>query len=174
MNKDIEEIILSEDDINALCKRIGAEITKDYAGKEPLFIGYLKGALPFMTELLKRVDLKCTLDYLRVKSYEGTESTGNVKVIGELPDVKGKDVIIVEDILDTGTTLSASMDLFKEANSVKIVVLLDKFEARKHPIEADYVGLKIPKKFVVGFGLDYNENYRNLPYVGVLKKEVYM
>ena len=93
---------------------------------------------------------------------------------GGLPDVKGKDVIIVEDILDTGHTLVESMKFFKEANSVKIAVLLDKFEARKFPIEADYVGVKIPKKFVVGFGLDYNENYRNLPYIGVLKKEVYM
>ena len=174
MNKDIEEIFLSEEQINEICKKMGDEITKDYAGKEPVFIGYMKGALPFMTELLKRVDLKCTVEYLRIKSYEGTMSTGKIEVIGGLPDVKGKDVIIVEDILDTGHTLVESMKFFKEANSVKIAVLLDKFEARKFPIEADYVGVKIPKKFVVGFGLDYNENYRNLPYIGVLKKEVYM
>ena len=174
MNKDIKEILFSEEDIKNICKKLGEKITKDYEGKEPLFICLLKGAAPFMTDLVKYVDLKCTLDYLRVKSYEGTESTGKLRVIGELPDVKGKDVILVEDILDTGNTLYKIKHYFNEAASVKIVVLLDKPTGRKYPITADYVGDLVPPKFVVGYGLDYNENYRNLPYIGVLKEEVYM
>lgn len=174
MKNDIKEILFTKEDLNAICDRLGKQITKDYAGKQPLFIGLLNGAVFFMTDLIRHVDLKCSIDFLKVSSYEGTHSTGNVRVDGHFPDVKGKDVIIVEDIIDTGKTLYELKNLMKEANSYKVCVLLDKKEARQFDVHVDYVGSVVPKKFVVGYGFDYNEIYRNLPYIGVLKEEVYM
>ena len=176
MKNDIKKISVSEQKIEELLTRLGKQITKDYTGKEPMFIGLLKGCNPFMVDLLKHVDLYCTLDYMDVSSYAGTKSTGNVRINHDLSvNVEGKDIIVVDDILDTGRTLNAVVQLLKArgAKSVRLCVLLDKPEGRVAPIEADYVGDLVPNEFVVGYGLDYNEKYRNLPYIGVLKEEVY-
>ena len=175
MHNDIKKISLNEEQIEEIVSRLGKEISNDYNGKEPLFIGILKGCIPFMPDLLKNVSINCTLDYLRVSSYEGTKSSGKITIKGDIPSVKDKDVIIVEDILDTGRTLMNVRNLLLEegAKSVNICVLLDKPEGRIVDIKADYVGGHVRNEFVVGYGLDYNEKYRNLPYIGVLKEEIY-
>ncbi len=176
MVNDIKKVCVSEAQIQTMVQRLGKQITEDYAGKEPMFVGLLKGCNPFMMDLLKNVSIYCTLDYMDVSSYSGTSSTGSVKIIHDLrSSVVGKDIIVVDDILDTGKTLYEIKTLLKErgAKSVKLCVLLDKPEGRKVDIEADYVGDLVPNEFVVGYGLDYNERYRNLPYIGVLKEEVY-
>ena len=152
-------------------------LTADYADKFPLAIGILKGAMPFMSDLMKRVDTYIEMDYMDVSSYgNATVSSGEVKIVKDLnTSVEGRDILIIEDIIDSGMTLSYLVDLFKyrKAKSIKIVTLLDKPTGRKVDLEADYVGFIVPDAFVVGYGLDYAEKYRNLPYVGVLKKEVY-
>ena len=176
MVNDIKKVCVSEAQIQAMVQRLGKQITEDYAGKEPMFVGLLKGCNPFMMDLLKNVSIYCTLDYMDVSSYSGTSSTGSVKIIHDLrSSVVGKDIIVVDDILDTGKTLYEIKTLLKDrgAKSVNLCVLLDKPEGRKVDIEADYVGDLVPNEFVVGYGLDYNERYRNLPYIGVLKEEVY-
>ena len=175
MNDDIKKVLFSEEDLEKKIKEIGKKITNDYQGKEPLIVGLLRGVIPFIGDLMKRIDLYCEIDYLRVSSYEGTASTGKLQTSGYVPDVKGKDVILVDDILDTGNTLYKIRNLFLNAGakSVKICVLLDKPEGRLLDIKADYVCYDVPKEFVVGYGLDYNQKYRNLPYIGVLKEEVY-
>lgn len=176
MKNDIKKVSVSEEQIEEMLTRLGKEITNDYAGKEPLFMGLLKGCNPFMVDLLKHIDLYCTVGYMDVSSYAGTKSTGNVRINHDLDtNVEGKDIIVVDDILDTGRTLNAVVKLLKArgANSVKLCVLLDKPEGRVAPISADYIGGLVPNEFVVGYGLDYNEKYRNLPYIGVLKEEVY-
>ncbi len=176
MKNDIKKVSVSEEQIEEMLTRLGKEITNDYAGKEPIFMGLLKGCNPFMVDLLKHIDLYCTVDYMDVSSYAGTKSTGNVRINHDLDiNVEGKDIIVVDDILDTGRTLNAVVNLLKArgANSVKLCVLLDKPEGRVAPIYADYIGGLVPNEFVVGYGLDYNEKYRNLPYIGVLKEEVY-
>ncbi len=176
MVNDIKKVCVSEAQIQAVVQHLGKQITEDYAGKEPMFVGLLKGCNPFMMDLLKNVSIYCTLDYMDVSSYSGTSSTGSVKIIHDLrSSVVGKDIIVVDDILDTGKTLYEIKTLLKDrgAKSVKLCVLLDKPEGRKVDIEADYVGDLVPNEFVVGYGLDYNERYRNLPYIGVLKEEVY-
>lgn len=176
MNNDIKKICVSEQDIALMVKNIGLRISKDYADKEPIFIGLLKGCNPFMMDLLKTVDIKCTLDYMNVSSYSGTSSTGKVEIKQDITaDIKGKDVIVVDDILDTGQTLSKikKVLLDRGAKSIAICVLLDKPEGRKVKLEATYVGGLVPNEFVVGYGLDYNEHYRNLPYIGILKEEIY-
>ena len=175
IHNDIKKILVTADDLNNICKRLGKEITNDYEGKEPIFIGLLKGCLPFMTDLLKYVDLYCELGYIKVSSYENDKSTGTVKILGELPDVRDKDVILVDDICDTGKTINKLTNILRDcgAKSVKTCVLLDKPEGRTEICNPDYIGQNVPKEFVVGYGLDYNEKYRNLAYVGVLKEEVY-
>lgn len=172
---DIEKVCVSEEEISKITTKLGKQISADYKDKCPLFIGLLKGCIPFMTDLVKKIDVNCTLDYLRVKSYEGSSSTGIVQYFGLFPEVKDKDVIIVDDILDTGRTIKVMTEKILEegAKSVKVCVLLDKPEGRVVNVEADYVGGIVPNEFVVGYGLDYNEKYRNIPYIGVLKKEVY-
>lgn len=175
MHKDIEKISVSEEQIKSIVEVLGSQITEDYAGKKPMFLGLLKGCIPFMSDLLKYVTIDCTIDYMKVSSYDGTSSTGNVKVKGEMPNVLDKDVILVDDILDTGRTLDAVRKLLLSngAKSVTLCVLLDKPEGRVVDITPAYVGGLVPNEFVVGYGLDYNENYRNLPFIGVLKKDVY-
>lgn len=175
MHNDIKKVSVSENDIKEIVERLGSQISKDFDGRNPLFIGLLKGCNPFMTDLLKHVSIYCNLDYMKVSSYDGTTSTGNVTLKSAMPNVNGREVILVDDILDTGRTLVAVKDLLfaNGAKSVTICVLLDKPEGRLVDIEPAYVGGLVPNEFVVGYGLDYNEVYRNLPYIGVLKEEVY-
>ncbi|MDE6013762.1 MAG: hypoxanthine phosphoribosyltransferase [Anaeroplasmataceae bacterium] len=176
MIEDIEKVSVSKEQIEQMITNLSEKINQDYYDKKPVFIGLLKGCNPFMMDLLKHIELYCTLDYMDVSSYDGTSSTGTVTILHDLKsDIKGKDVIVVDDILDTGRTLNEIKNLLlnRGAKSVKICVLLDKPEGRKVAIEADYVGGLVPNEFVVGYGLDYNELYRNLPYIGVLKEKIY-
>lgn len=176
MKNDIKKICLSEKSIKNIVKQLGKKITKDYQGLTPIFVGLLKGCNPFMMDLVKQINLYCSIEYMDVSSYVGTESSGEVKILQDLKaDIVGKDVILVDDILDTGRTLNAVKSLLiqRGAKSIKLCVLLDKPAGRVAPITADYVGTLVPNEFVVGYGLDYNEQYRNLPYIGVLKEEIY-
>lgn len=175
MHKNIKEVLISEEQIIAKCEELGKIIDKDYEGKEVLLVGLLKGSVPFMAELAKHLNTDVTFDYMSVSSYDGVESKTLVVKQDLKGDVSGKNILIVEDILDTGKTLYnvKEMLLKRNANSVKIVTLLDKEEGRVIDMKADYVGFKIPNAFVVGYGLDFNEKYRQLPYVGVLKEECY-
>ena len=177
LNDDILEVLLSEKEIRARVKKLGAQITKDYAGKKPFFLGVLKGSFVFMADLTRCVDLPCTMDFMAVSSYGGgTSSTGAVRITKDLThDIEGKDVIIVEDILDSGITLSYLKSYLsnRKPASLRIVTLLDKPSRRKADISADYCGFSVPDEFVVGYGLDFAESYRNLPYIGILKPEIY-
>lgn len=175
MHKNIKEILISEEQIIEKCKELGKIIDKDYEGKEVLLVGLLKGSVPFMAELAKHLNSDVTFDYMNVSSYDGVESKTLVVKQDLKEDVSGKNILIVEDIRDTGKTLYnvKEMLLKRNANSVKIVTMLDKEEGRIIDMKADYVGFKIPNAFVVGYGLDFNEKYRQLPYVGILKEECY-
>lgn len=177
MKNDIERILISEEQIQAKIEELGAQLTAEYDGRFPLAIGVLKGAMPFMADLLKRVDTYLEMDFMDVSSYGmSTTSSGEVKILKDLnTPVEGRDLLIIEDIIDSGVTLSYLVDLFRyrKAKSIKIVTLLDKPEGRKANLQADYVGFVVPNAFVVGYGLDFAEKYRNLPYIGVLKPEVY-
>ena len=175
MHKNIKEILISEEQIIEKCKELGKIIDKDYEGKEVLLVGLLKGSVPFMAELAKHLNSDVTFDYMNVSSYDGVESKTLVVKQDLKEDVSGKNILIVEDILDTGKTLYnvKEMLLKRNANSVIIVTMLDKEEGRIIDMKADYVGFKIPNAFVVGYGLDFNEKYRQLPYVGILKEECY-
>ncbi len=177
LDTDIKKILVSEEEIFEKSKELGQIIAKEYADKKPLLVGILKGSIPFMAELIKHIDAHIETDYMVVSSYHGgTESSGTVKIVKDLDNsVAGRHIIFVEDIIDTGRTLKELKELFalRQAASIKIATLLDKPEGRVVEIEPDYTCFTIPNEFVVGFGLDYDENYRNLPYVGVLKEEVY-
>lgn len=178
ISEDIERVLLSESEIEARCRELACEIEKDYDAKSarPIVIGLLKGSVPFMAELIKYFHRPIEIDFISVSSYVGTTSSVDVKINKDTDlSVKGKDVLIVEDIVDTGRTLAEVRKLFynKGAHDVKIVALLDKPDRRVIDIHADYLGFTVPNKFVVGYGLDYNQRYRNLPYIGVLKSEVY-
>ncbi len=177
MHNDLKEVLLNEEDIQNICKELGAQLTKDYQGKPLVCVGILKGSAMFMSDLIKRIDTHLSIDFMDVSSYHGgTESTGEVQIIKDLgSSIENKDVLIIEDILETGTTLKSITELLqsRKVNSLEIVTLLDKPNRRKADIEAKYVGKKIPDEFVVGYGLDYRELYRNLPYIGTLKPEVY-
>ncbi|KOO42328.1 hypoxanthine phosphoribosyltransferase [Priestia koreensis] len=177
MNQDIKEILITEEEIQEKVKELGKILTDEYQDRFPLAIGVLKGAMPFMADLLKRVDTYLEMDFMDVSSYGNqTVSSGEVKIIKDLDtSVEGRDVLIIEDIIDSGLTLSYLVELFKyrKAKSIKIVTLLDKPTGRKAKIKADVVGFNVPDAFVVGYGLDYQEKYRNLPYIGILKPEVY-
>lgn len=175
MNNDIKEILISHDEIVSRSSELGKIITNDYKDKDLIVIGLLKGSAPFMMELIKSIDNYLEIDFMHVSSYNGT-SSGDLQIKKDITvDIKGKDVLIAEDIVDTGKTLYSVVNLFKErgAASVEVVSLLNKQEGRILPFEAKYIGFEVPNKFVVGFGLDYNEKYRNLPYVGVLKEQIY-
>lgn len=176
MDNDIKKVLLSKEEIEAICKRLGAEISRDYEGKKLLLVSVLKGAVVFMADIMRNITVDAEIDFMSISSYKGAESTGIVQFKKDLdinPD--GYDILIIEDILDTGRSLRYIADILlrKNANSVKICTFLDKPENRKADISADYVGAIVPNEFVVGYGLDYNEKYRNLPYLGVLKPEVY-
>ena len=175
MHKDIKEILITEEQISAKCKELGKIIDKDYEGKEVLLVGLLKGSVPFMAELSKHLNSDVTFDYMNVSSYDGVESKTLVVKQDLKEDVTGKNILIIEDILDTGKTLYnvKEMLLKRRANSVKIVTMLDKAEGRVIDMKAYYFGFTIPNAFVVGYGLDFNERYRQLPYVGILKEECY-
>ncbi|WP_153733461.1 hypoxanthine phosphoribosyltransferase [Sporosarcina obsidiansis] len=175
--QDIEQVLITEEELQEKVRELGATLTEEYKEKFPLAIGVLKGALPFMSDLIKRIDTYIELDFMDVSSYgNATVSSGEVKIVKDLnTSVEGRDVLIIEDIIDSGKTLNYLVELFKyrKANSIKIVTLLDKPTGRKVDLKADYVGFHVPDAFVVGYGLDYAEKYRNLPYIGVLKKEIY-
>ncbi len=177
MNKqDIAQILISEEELKSICIRLGEQITRDYQGKKLLVVSVLKGAVVFMSDLLREIKCDCVIDFIAVSSYSGTKTTGVVKFKKDLDvDPDGMHILIVEDILDSGITLSYLSGVLKgrNAESIKICTLLDKPENRKADIKADYVGKVIPDAFVVGYGLDYDEKYRNLPYVGVLSPSVY-
>lgn len=177
MHQEIEKVLITEEEIQNKCKQIGRDLTAEYEGKFPLVIGVLKGATLFMSDLARRMDTHVELDFMDVSSYgSGTRSSGEVKIIKDLnAKVEGRDLLIVEDIIDSGLTLSYLVDLFKyrKANSVKIVTLLDKPTGRTAKVKADIIGFEVPDEFVVGYGLDYDEYYRNLPYIGILKPEIY-
>ena len=177
LENDIKKILVSHDEITEAAKKLGAQLTKDYAGKNPILVGILKGSIPFMAELIKHIDTHIEMYFMMVSSYHGgTASSGVINIKQDVTqDIKGRHILFVEDIIDTGQTLKNLRDMFieREAASVNIATLLDKPEGRVVEIEADYTCFTIPNEFVVGYGLDYKENYRNLPYVGVLKEEVY-
>ena len=178
MHDDIQTILVTEEQLQAKVAQLGARISQDYAGKDLLLVSILKGAVVFMADLMRAVSIPCSIDFMVVSSYGGTntETTGLVKIVKDLDaDLTGKDVLIVEDVLDTGVTLSNLVPMLKMRNpsSVKICAILDKPARRKTDIATDYRGFEVPDAFVVGYGLDYNEKYRNLPYVGVLKPEIY-
>ncbi len=177
LHPDIKEVLYSEEEIAKVTKDLGAVLTEEYKDKYPLVIGILKGAVMFMTDLSRAMDCDLELDFMDVSSYGvGMESSGDVKIIKDLDtSVEGRDVLIVEDIIDTGRTLSYLIEIFRyrKAKSIKIVTLLDKKERRAVDLQADWVGIEVPNEFVVGYGLDYIEKHRNLPYIGVLKEEVY-
>ena len=177
MRDDIQSILLTEEEIRRRVHEMGAEITRDYAGKEPLFVGVLKGCFVFMADLLRQVELPCSMDFMAVSSYgNATSTTGAVKINKDLSkDIQGQDVIIVEDILDSGVTLGylSKYLMNRKPASITIATLLDKPSRRRADVQAKYIGFQVPDAFVVGYGLDYAEKYRNLPYIGVLKPEVY-
>lgn len=167
------EVLIPADVLQARIREIGAEIAKEYAGRTPLLICVLKGAMVFMADLMRAIDLPVSIDFIAVSSYgSGIRSTGEVRIVKDLDGpLEGHDVIFVEDILDTGLTLSYLLDTFRARGvaSIKIAALLNKPERRKVAVELDYKGFDIPDKFVVGYGLDFDERYRNLPYIGVVK-----
>lgn len=177
MNKDVERILVTEEELNTIARRLGAQITKDYEGKHLLVVAVLKGSIYFFTDLTRYIELPCQLDFIQASSYgEGTVSSGVIKIVKDISDdLTGFDVLLVEDILDTGNTLKYILDMLEKRNpnSLSVVTLLDKAERRIADVHAKYVGCDVPNEFVVGYGLDYNQEYRNLPYIGVLKSEIY-
>ena len=173
--KEIKSILFTEEQIENKCSELGKRISEDYEG-EVLCVGILKGAVPFMAELIKRIENPIKMDFMDVSSYEGSTSTGKIKILKDVENnVSGKDVLIIEDIIDTGNTLSYLTEIFKlrGAKSVKICALLTKPSRREKEVAAKYIGFEIEDYFVVGYGMDYNERFRNLPYIGILSEEVY-
>lgn len=177
MIQDVERILFTEEQLQKRVAELGAQITADYAGKAPVLASVLRGSYIFMADLTRQIKLPLTVDFMAVSSYgSGTTSSGQVEIRKDLSDsIEGRDLLIVEDILDSGNTLYYLQRILNARHpaSIKICTLLDKPERRAKPIEADYKGFTIPDAFVVGYGLDYNEKYRNLPYIGILKPEVY-
>jgi hypoxanthine phosphoribosyltransferase len=177
MHNDIKEVLISEEELQQKCDELAHTLSEEYKDRYPLVIGVLKGAILFMADLTKRMNIHLEMDFMDVSSYgNSTVSSGEVKIIKDLDtSLEGRDILIVEDIIDSGLTLSYLVDLFKhrKANSIKIVTLLDKPTGRKVDIKPDLAGFIVPDAFVVGYGLDFAERYRNLPYIGILKPEVY-
>ena len=178
MENDIEQVLLSQEQLKEIVKNLGERITEDYQGKKLLLVSVLKGSVVFMGDLMREIKLPCCIDFMSVSSYgNSTSSSGVVKIIKDLDTnvIEGSDLLIVEDILDSGKTLHYLIDILSRRNpsSIKICTLHDKPERRAVDLKADYSGATIPDAFVVGYGLDYAEKYRNLPYVGILKPSVY-
>jgi hypoxanthine phosphoribosyltransferase len=178
MNNAIKEVLLTEEQIQAKVKELAAQISKDYADKDPVFVGVLKGVVIFFADMVRNVDIPCEIDFMSISSYSGANSTGRTEIRKDLSvDIKDRHVIILEDIFDTGTSLTFTVNhlLNKQPASLKVCTFLDKPERRRPGItlKPDYVGYTIPNEFVVGYGLDFNEHYRNLPYIGILKPEMY-
>ena len=177
LEQDIDHVLFSEEQLAQRVAEIAARIDKDYAGKEPLLVSVLRGSFIFMADLVRQITIPCTVDFMAVSSYgSGTTSSGQVKIVKDLSEnIEGKDVIVVEDILDSGNTLSYLLRLLEARHpaSIRLCTLLDKPERRTKPVAVQYSGFTIPDEFVVGYGLDYDERYRNLPYIGVLKPQVY-
>lgn len=176
-DNDIKEVLFTEEQLKGKMAEMGSAITKDYAGKDLLLVSILKGSVIVMADLMREVDLPAQIDFMNVSSYgAGTETKGSVKILKDLDvDIKGKDVLIVEDILDSGVTLHNLIGMLEQRQpaSIEICTLFSKPARRKVEVKAKYIGFEIPDAFIVGYGLDYAEKYRNLPYVGVLKEEVY-
>jgi len=177
MMNDIREVLIPRAEVAAAVKRLGAELSRDYAGKTPIMITVLKGAFIFMADLVREVTVPCTMDFMAVSSYgSGTKTSGQVKIIKDLDTtIEGKDVIIVEDILDSGVTLSYLIELLEARRpaSLRLCALFDKPARHKVNVHIDYRGIEVPDEFIVGYGLDYDEKYRNLPDICVLKPEIY-
>lgn len=178
MHKDIQQILLSQEQIKARIDELGQALMAEYADKNPVFVGVLKGVVVFYADMIRAFDAPCQLDFMWISSYEGTQSTGNIRVRQDVAaDLRGRHVVVLEDILDTGRSLKFVCDHLRSKGvaSLKVCTLLDKPDGRLPDVkmEADYVGFSIPNAFVVGYGLDYDEQYRNLPYVGILKPEAY-
>ena len=179
MEEEILRVLLSEEEIAARVAELGDRLSRDYEGKNPIFVGVLKGVVVFFSDVIRKIRVPCQIDFMWISSYAGTESTGNMVVKRDVSeDITGRHVVILEDIFDTGSSLQFTYDhlLAKEPASLKICTLLDKPERRRSgvTVKPDYVGFVIPNEFVVGYGLDYREQYRNLPYVGILKPEAYL
>lgn len=177
MKQDIERVLISEAELKARVLEIGSQISRDYEGKNLLMVSVLKGSVVFMSDLMRSITIPCRIDFMAISSYgSGVKTSGVVKIIKDLDiPLEGYDLLIVEDILDSGMTLDYTIGMLRGRNpkSIRLCTLLDKPERRKVDIKADYVGFTVPDAFVVGYGLDYDEKYRNLPYVGILKPEVY-
>ena len=177
MLNDIQEILISGEEIAKRVKELGVQISKDYEGKDLMLIGVLKGSVPFMADLLKEITIPCTMDFMAVSSYgSATTSSGVVRILKDLDSsIENKRVLIVEDIIDTGYTLKYLIENLKSRNpkEVRICCLLDKPDRRKVELLIDYKGFEIPDEFVIGYGLDYAEKYRNIPFIGILRKDVY-
>lgn len=177
MHQDLERVLFTEDQILKRIARMGADLTEEYRGETPIFIGILKGAVMFMADLVKRVDLSLEMDFMATSSYgDSSRSSGVVRILKDLDrPVEGRHVLLVEDIVDTGLTLAYLREslMHRQAASVKVATLFDKAQRRQVDIVPDHCGFTVPNEFIVGYGLDYAETYRNLPYVGVLKRSVY-
>ena len=178
MEKDILKVLITEEQIRQRIQELGEELTRDYRDKDPIIVGVLKGVVVFYADMIRQIKAPCQMDFMWISSYEGATSTGNMVVKRDIgSDIKGRHVLILEDIYDTGSSLDFTYRhlLSKEPASLKICTFLDKPERRKPGItlKPDYVGYTVPNEFVVGYGLDYTEHYRNLPYIGVLKPEAY-
>ena len=177
LEKDIDHILFSEEQLKARVREIAGQIDRDFAGKEPMLISVLRGSFIFMADLMRSITLPCTVYFMAVSSYgAGTTSSGQVKITKDLSEsIEGRDIIVVEDILDSGNTLSYLLQILQARHpaSMKLCTLLDKPDRRIKPVHVDYSGFSIPDEFVVGYGLDFAEKYRNLPYIGVLKPCVY-
>ena len=178
MKNDILKVLISEDEIKSKVKEMGAQISKDYKGKNPVLISILKGAVVFMSDIMREIDIYCDIDFMVVSSYgSGIKTSGIVKIVKDLEvDIANRDVIIIEDILDSGKTLHYITAILKARNpkSIEICTLLDKPERHEVDVDIKYTGFITPNEFVIGYGLDYDERYRNLPYIGVLKPEIYL